>query len=222
MKERYTFNLHSNKFFEQIDEALDDSGIVQEYTHQSTKWYERNVLNLTGPGHLSLITAQKQTQGTSIVSSRQKLYTGRMYLFRYVPVNRATLPYYDQFPLVMVLSVDKKKGTFLGLNMHYLPVRSRALLMYDMIQRLHLKFQSNPARTKLKNFDYANLHQHTRLIRKLSTPCIHQYRFDHIRSHLLKINFDHWEKCLFLPFDKFAKKSKASVWVESKRIARKS
>ena len=52
---------------------------------------------------------------------------GNMYMFFYDPKYKETLPYYDGFPLIIMLG--PAKGGFMGLNLHYLPPAVRARLL---------------------------------------------------------------------------------------------
>ena len=68
---------------------------------------------------------------TLIKSDRERLTSrvmiGRMYHFFYDPKHKKTLPYYDRFPLIFPFK--SVRGGFLGINLHYLPLRLRAKLM---------------------------------------------------------------------------------------------
>ena len=50
-----------------------------------------------------------------------------LYMYMYDPKLKATLPYYDRFPLVFPFS--KTPDGFIGLNMHYLPYQLRMVLL---------------------------------------------------------------------------------------------
>ena len=53
-----------------------------------------------------------------------KQIPGGMFMFFYDPKTKETLPYYDSFPLTII--VDAAPGGFTGLNLHYLPMVLRA------------------------------------------------------------------------------------------------
>ena len=81
---------------------------------KSYDWYRKKVAAMTTPGARSLINKGKATL-------RPKY--GIMNLFGYDPKHKATLPYYDRFPLIMPL--EAAKGGFYGLNFHYLQPGAR-------------------------------------------------------------------------------------------------
>ena len=76
---------------------------------KSFDWYRKQVNAMTTPGARSLINKGKATL-------RPKY--GVMNLFGYDAKHKATLPYYDKFPLIF--PIEPAKGGFIGINFHYL------------------------------------------------------------------------------------------------------
>ena len=76
---------------------------------KSTDWYRDKIREFGTPKTLDLIRDGKQSSSP---------FFGRLNVFFYDPKFKATLPYYDRFPLVLPL-----KGTsngFIGINFHFL------------------------------------------------------------------------------------------------------
>ena len=90
---------------------------IQSRTDQSRKWFQKSVRQL---GTVSPKAILKDTA----LTPRSKGIAGRMYMYFYDPKYKETLPYYDRFPLIIL--VDKVEGGFTGLNLHYLPPNLRA------------------------------------------------------------------------------------------------
>ena len=88
---------------------------------KSYDWYRKQVNAMTTPGARALINQGKATM-------RPKY--GIMNLFGYDPKHKATLPYYDRFPLILPL--QGAKGGFYGLNFHYLPMAQRVLFLRQL------------------------------------------------------------------------------------------
>ena len=88
---------------------------------KSFDWYKKQVKSMTTPGARGLINQGKATL-------RPKF--GVMNLFAYDPKHKATLPFYDKFPLIMPLQAAK--GGFYGLNFHYLPMAQRVLFLRQL------------------------------------------------------------------------------------------
>ncbi len=138
---------------------------------------------------------------------------GKMSMFLYDPKHKETLPYYDRFPMIFAIEYYASEGSFLGINLHYLPPLYRARLMdalhdltnnklYDQKTKLKISYEILKGASKYKYFK----------------PCIKKYLFDHVRSPFLEIPPDEWDYTLMLPLDRFMKKNARAVWDESKKI----
>lgn len=133
---------------------------------------------------------------------------GGLYFFVYNPKLKQDLPYYDVFPLV--IPIERYNDGFLGLNLHYLPVRYRQMLIQklkplaiynseDEFKRLRVSYDILNASRKYKEF----------------RPCIKRYLTPHIRSNILTIEPQEWDVALYLPVHQFKKAPAADVWNES-------
>lgn len=74
-----------------------------------------------------------------LLSGRQTkiLYVGKMYMFAYDPVGKEHLPYWDRFPLIIVL---KNKGKYIeGINLHYVPVKLRINIFRKILNNCNTK-----------------------------------------------------------------------------------
>ena len=132
------------------------------------------------------------------------------YNFQYDPKTKQTLPYYDRFPLC--IPVQKAKGGFHGLNLHYLHPLIRAQFLdalYDVTN--NQKFDRT---TKIK-MTYSMLSAATKM--RFFKPCFKHYLSSNIKSPLLLIEPADWEIAIFLPTESFRKVSKESVWKESRK-----
>lgn len=184
------------------------SGQVPARTSTARTWYREQAKTL-GKINETSIMKDKANQ----FESRFRL--GNMYMFFYDPKHKATLPYYDRFPLIF--PINKAKGGFLGINFHYLPLPLRAKLMdnlydiinndrYDETTKLEISYKVLNATTKYKEFK----------------PTIKHYLSSHIRSRLLYVNPVEWDIALFLDTARFEKATKTKVWEDSRKIIRNS
>lgn len=135
---------------------------------------------------------------------------GQMYMYNYDPKYKDTLPFYDKYPLIFPFRVESDR--FWGINLHYLSLPMRASLMdglyelvnntrYDATTKLRLSYQALTAASRLRYFK----------------PCVKQYLFSHMRSQFMYIYPSEWDIALFLPLERFEKKTKTQVWSESKK-----
>ena len=125
-------------------------------TKKAREWY-RNQAKKVSKTEVETNKVVKEMKGRAV----NKIIVGSMYMYRYDPKHKATLPYYDTFPLVF--PINKVQGGFLGLNLHYLPPVLRAKLMdalyaqtnnkkYDETTRLKVSYSVLSAATKFKEF----------------------------------------------------------------------
>ena len=130
---------------------------------------------------------------------------GRMYTFLYDPKYKEKLPFYDTFPLAII--IDLYFDGFLALNLHYLPPILRIQLLNALLKTTNDK--NLDENTKL-NINYKILKNTSEL--KLFEPCIKRYLFSYMRSEPSFIDPKFWSFAITLPTENFMKKSKQDVW----------
>lgn len=144
---------------------------------------------------------------------------GQMYLFAYDPKTKEKLPYYDRYPLVFPFDSTRLGGRasgssssqgFMGLNMHYLPLRLRARLM-DALYTV-ISDEKYDERTHLQ-ISYQLLSSVSRY--RFYKPCIKQYLFSHVRTKFFRIDPVSWDIALFMPLERFAGASTSAVHRDS-------
>ena len=81
-------------------------------TKESRAWFKKKASNLRSINREALMKEEP-------LRRTNKEVVGNMYMFQYDPKHKDTLPYYDLFPLAIV--IGPAEGGFLGLNLHYLP-----------------------------------------------------------------------------------------------------
>lgn len=184
-------------------------------TAQAREWYRTQAKAITR-------TQRNRSQGDKLIEElksdkerRQdsRFMMGNMYLFAYDPKHKDTLPYYDRFPLIF--PINKAKGGFLGINMHYLPPILRAKLMDELYKVLNNR---NMDETTKLVASYKVLNSATKF--KEFAPCIKHYLNAHVRTKPAYINPAEWDIALFLPTQKFVGANATQVYADSRKIAR--
>ena len=181
------------------------TGTVGQEVKRSAKWFQTKIKGLEGTlrNQWSSTNAPKfyreaETKVNPIVL-RKRANLGDLYAYYYNPKHRMTLPYYDQFPLIMLIGFEKE--TFLGLNFHYLNPKIRAILL----DRVTAKIGGGI----IKWDKIAKIRQ--------VAPTVKRYRYDHIVRKVIPIEEKEQELAIFLPLERFKKASKAKVWADSKK-----
>lgn len=192
--------------------------IFEQYKYDRTTlknsetWYEQQILLLKNQVSSKVSSSSRITPNKLMVndpdSLKNRITPGSLYMFFYDPKHKATLPYYDTFPLVFPYRAIP--GGFMGLNMHYLPYQLRSRLLDGL-----LKFTNNTRMdktTKLKfNWD---------LITSVAAlapakACIKHYLSTHVMTQFKKIEIDHWPTAMMLPVERFVKARRERVWSDS-------
>ena len=180
------------------------SGTVGQEVKRSAQWFQDKIKGLKGTvkNRFSSTNAAKFYRESEKIQDsvfQRRASLGDLFCYYYNPKYRKTLPYYDMFPMIMLLSAEKE--TFLGINFHYLRPKWRAILL----DRVSAKIGGGlPKWSKLRQ------------IRQIA-PTIKRYRFDHIMKKVIPIEEDEQEIAIFLPTEKFKKAGKANVWSDSER-----
>ena len=194
-----------SKVFDEILAKGIRSGQIPARTQQSRDWF-RTTARKTNVTAETVIRSERTRY-------KNRVTMGRMYLFNYDPKHKATLPYYDRYPLIF--PVQPADGGFYGINMHYLPHVLRARLMdalyslssnrrYDEKTRLKLSYNILNSVTKYKAFK----------------PTFKRYLTNHVRSRFIEISSSEWDIALMMPLQKFAKASAGEVWRDSRKTAK--
>ena len=156
----------------------------------SINWYKKKVADLSN----RISAARLMRDGTL----KRAPSFNKLHFFRYDPKLKATLPYYDTFPLVM--PIQSAAGGFLGINFHYLPIPLRMRLLETLVKR---GFRGDYR--KLKN------------IREVK-PTIKHYLRKQFASGFLELEEDDYAPSIFMPVAQFRKASASQVWRDSRRI----
>ena len=179
------------------------AGEIPARTDSARDWY-RNRARTTRVTPQRLIKSDRER-----LTSRVMI--GRMYHFFYDPKHKKTLPYYDRFPLIFPFK--RVPGGFLGINMHYLPLRLRAKLMDELYGlRRDNRFDEN---TRLR-LSYNVLNGASKY--KYFKPCVKHYLTPHVKSRFLEVYAAEWDIALFLPTERFVGSNKRAVHADSRKM----
>lgn len=185
------------------------SGQVPARTAEARNWYRDQAKQI----NKSAAQGDKLIREAGRDRYENRFRLGNMYMFAYDPKHKETLPYYDRFPLIF--PINKAKGGFLGINMHYLPPILRAKLMdslydtitndrYDENTKLNISYKILSGASKFKEFK----------------PTVKHYLTDHVRTRLVYINPTEWDIALFLPSASFVGANATQVYNDSRKIIR--
>jgi hypothetical protein len=207
----------ASNIYDTLRQRVEKSHGLMEYERQAwlffkayqsplIKW-QQSVLR-KHPGWSDL---KQETPSKRVVSATGAM-PGQLYFFLYNPKLRLTLPYYDMFPLVLVL--DKGPNWFFGMNFHYLNYEQRARF-FDALYNTYTVNKSQSLKARML-VTYDILQTVTKpAIAKYYKPCLKRYLIPRLQTPLLQVGEEYWQMALFLPVDMFRKKTRSQVWRET-------
>lgn len=179
---------------------------LQTASRDSYRWLIKKINELGNPTGIASIIAREDRSN--------RFTNGGLYYFYYDPKGKADLPYYDRFPLVLVLEITA--DGFLGLNLHYLPIRERIALLDNLMEYADLDKNKDILRMRV-SYDILNASKRFKQFK----PCLKKYLFGHVQSKILAVQPNEWDVAAFLPIQQFRKATSAEVWQESLEQIRK-
>lgn len=194
-----------SNLFQKLELQAFRAGITPR-TEESRKWFRQKAQQLRRVNRRALMSAEEVK-----LVNRQQPMIGSMNMFFYDPKTKDTLPYYDRFPLVIIVG-PAPKG-FYGLNLHYLPPILRAKLLDALMDMTKNKKYNESTRF---NITYKMLTATAKL--RLFKPCFKHYLTQHVKSRLARVNSTEWEIATFLPMAEWEKGTAASVYRDSRKM----
>ena len=178
---------------------------INPRTKQAQDWFRKKAQQMRRVNRNELMRENELN-----LVNRQNPLIGSMNMFFYDPKGKDTLPFYDRFPLAIIVG-PAPKG-FYGLNLHYLPPILRAKLLdallditnndkYDETTRFQLSYKTLQGTSKMRYFK----------------PCFKHYLTQHVKSRLARVSSPEWEIATFLPTASWEKSSAANVYREARK-----
>ena len=179
-------------------------------TKESREWFMNKAKNLRSINRESLMKEDPLKSRSNLTNITKGGVIGTMQMFFYDPKTKDTLPYYDTFPLVIV--VGPAEGGFYGLNLHYLPPILRAKML-DALMDITTGSGTD-------NQKFAITYQRLQSISKLRyyKPCFKHYLNEHVKSRFAEVLSPEWEIATFLPTASFRKANSQKVFNDSRQM----
>lgn len=179
---------------------------IQARTDEARDWFRVKVKQL------GKINRQQLLQDEALIR-KSRTMMGHMYMYYYDPKHRETLPYYDAFPLTIM--VERAPGGFYGMNLHYLKPNTRAIFLDKLTDTLTNEKYDESTRFRARY----NLLSGVRKFKEFQ-PCFKHYLSSQIDSKIVLVQPPEWEIAIFLPTEQFVKAKKTKVWQDSARKIR--
>ena len=180
---------------------------LQSRSLESLRWFQQRVKTMK-------LTPEAFYHQSNLRKARRYL-EGRMYTFFYDAKTKAKLPYWDRFPVVIIL--DLQQNGFTGLNLHYIPPKYRVRLLYELYKYIKLDDDTRDEHMKPHiRMRYEMLRGKTKM--RCFKPCFKKYLTVQIEGRALEITPDYWDVMAMLPLADWQKKHAREVYTESIKI----
>lgn len=196
--------------FKSTLQAAQDAGVVP-HTNEARQWFSKKVSNIIVKSPAKLIKESKNKRKK--LPGSERAVEGHIWTYRYKPKGAKSLPYYDNFPLTLVVKVSGE--TFEGLNFHYLPIRMRFQLL-KALSVYRIEAQAKVESSEYLRVTYDILKMTQRL--KAFKPCYKKYLYSHVVGRYVKILPNEWDLAIALPTYKFINGRKDDIWKDSRSI----
>ena len=195
------------KIIEQYKTELKDSGI-KKLSKESSEWFTEKMEALRTP-----INRRNLQSEVMALNGIKAPHIGRMYMFFYVPKGIQTLPYYDMFPVVILMKIEREY--FQGMNLHYLPLDLRQELLVNLQERVNNRSYNKQTFLRI-DYDYLSSYRRYRAFK----PCYKTYSLGNVRGRVVNVPSSEWEVVANLPCSQFRKKPEDLVHVDSRKAYR--
>jgi len=192
-----------SNLFKELELQAFRAGITPR-SKESRDWFRRKASSLRRVNRNALMREEP------IQLSNRRLI-GSMQMFFYDPKTKDKLPYYDSFPLAIV--VKPAPGGFLGLNLHYLPPALRAKFLDAILDITNdTKYDDD---TKF-DITYRLLKRSSKF--KYFKPCVKHYLNSNVRSRFATVPAPEWELATFLQTADWQKAGASKVYADSRKM----
>jgi len=190
-------------YFEDLVTLSKENGTFNKRTVQALTWFKNKIKQTFGDKSIDpqMFFEKKNYPNVPI--------PGNIVTFRYTPREPAKLPYYDVFPLVLIIKLVP--GGFIGLNFHHLHPMDRAGFM-GKLEKYQKTFSNNTIRINIR---YETLKRSLQLV--YYKPCIRRYYISSIKTMFYTLTPNEWDVALFLPTEKFVRVRKQKIWEQSQK-----
>jgi hypothetical protein len=175
---------------------------LKTMSKDSIAWLKEKIVEIKRPDKISAAI-----RGETFRKANQ-FKIGMMYCFLYDPKTKDDLPYWDKFPVVLVL--EKYNDGFLGLNLHYLPIKYRMAFLSKLMRFAQLTAEDDIKRMRIS---YEILNSAKRYAE--FKPMLKRYLFGRLRSKLLMVQPNEWDVASMLPLQQFKGARTNTVWKDS-------
>ena len=167
---------------------------------KSDRWYINAVRQFAGG-----VNTPQDVFASDLGKFENTIETGQMYMFAYDAKHKETLPYFDKFPLSIIIEPLPRIAGFSGINLHYLPPMMRAEVLGKLRE---VQEQYTDDKSKLRSsWNVVQNYSQYPVIKK----AVKKYIAAGVTSRFYKVNPMNWRPAIFLPTQQFEGATAATV-----------
>jgi len=199
--------LSQPSIFDAFHEIRENANIIPNSTFSYFDWFRNTInKNLNTPDIVEV--RQLITSDPSRVQLN-RFFLGKLYFFFYnEPEYKISLPFYDTFPLLLLLR--RTKNHIFGVNLHYIPPKRRLVKFMEL-----LKYTSDNQLKKGSRIilPYEKMKRDKKW--KIFKSCFRQYKINKIQGNIIDISAPDWPIAVNLPVERFKKRGKKEIWSQT-------
>ena len=198
--------LRNPSIFDTFQQIREDSGIAGQTTKENYEWFRKTINRNTYSEDYDQIRQQILTDPKRHMN---RFLLGNLYFFFYnQPDYKTTLPFYDTFPLLLLMR--RTKNHMFGINLHYIPPKRRLSVFLELLQFTNNKLLTRGTRIILP---YEQMKREKRW--KIFKSCFRQYKINNVQGKIINISAPDWPIAVNLPVERFKKMGKISIWQQT-------
>jgi len=190
--------------FDTFQEIRENTNLTSQTTFSYYKWFKDTINKNVDNSEINQLRQLIITDPSR--RSANRYFLGKLYFFFYnQPEYESTLPFYDTFPLLLLMR--RTKNHIFGVNLHYIPPKRRLSMFIEL-----LKYTTD-----------SQLRQGTRIILpyekmkrdkrwRIFKSCFRQYKINRIQGNVINISAPDWPIAVNLPVERFKKQGKRAIW----------
>jgi hypothetical protein len=209
-----TFSQKIGSFLERLKDVFRKKQIPREQ-ERSVEWLRAHLDDFSA--YTRQLSPRKtlkeiETEKREVAGIAQTSVVGQMYMYHYSAKHYKTLPYWDRFPLSIIVS--EAKGGFYALNLHYIPIVYRAKLFDALLDTLTTNQIVNEKSRLAITYNLLKSTQKYKYFR----PCFKHYLTQHVKSKAHWIHPEDWWRTIFLENAQWQKASRTTVYFDARKM----
>ena len=184
---------------------------LEEKSEEALDWFRESLRNI----RLSPTTLQDE----GVLLKQAQPLIGMMVMFTYDAKTKKKLPYWDKFPVAIIVDVDEGNDTFLAMNLHYIQPLQRVQFLSELFELVRDYGEEDGvedifAKRLFITYDFLKTSSRMKYFR----PCLKRYIGGRIGRGIRVVPYKYWDVAAMLPSQQWVGATGNTVYADSRRI----